>query len=694
VRASALGYGDDVLLVVVATGDTARADFALETEALRLSGIAVSVLRPTLQPQSRLEARQARESNPRDVGDLLRNLPGLSAVRRGSLGLDPVVRGLRETEVGVYLDGTRQFPAGPARMDSPLSHLDPSALESIEVIKGPYALTWGAGNASAIRVRTQPLPPATPGLAHGRVLTGYDGNLGAKETSASFLGSSGPVSYWGSGAWREGSDYTTGSGETVPAGYRSWESRGKLGFRTAPGSRVILSGGYQKQKNIDYPGLILDARYFRTINAAAEWMVDRSRGTLRKLDVLAYVNDVNHAMDNDKKPTAQPNPDRMPPFPLDVNVDAGIRVYGGRAAATWSTGPSWEVEVGGDVYRTVRQATRTISRRDTGMLMFTDLMWPDAVIADGGIFARATHTLTSGVSLAATARLDAVRASADSVSDFFAANAASGSALDASETNLSGAMTASWQPSRSWSLALGLGSVVRTADATERYSDRIPASKAQTSAEFVGDPSLAPERSTQADLWLDGRWSTVSLSVNVFGRKIGDYITLQATDLPKRLPLSPPTVYRYINGEALFWGSEATMTWALSEPWTLAAQVGYLWGSDRTLDEPALGVPPLHGQASLRWQPRESTNWVEGIAHAASDQNRVAAARGEEPTPGYGTFDLHAGIGLGAGALLRVGVDNVFDRWYVNALNARNPFTGSPIAEPGRVFFTRMSWAF
>ena len=34
------------------------------------------------------------------------------------------MRGLRETQVGVYLDGTRLFSACPGRMDSPLTHYE------------------------------------------------------------------------------------------------------------------------------------------------------------------------------------------------------------------------------------------------------------------------------------------------------------------------------------------------------------------------------------------------------------------------------------------------------------------------------------------------------------------------------------------------------------------------------------------
>jgi iron complex outermembrane receptor protein len=40
------------------------------------------------------------------------------------------------------------------------------------------------------------------------------------------------------------------------------------------------------------------------------------------------------------------------------------------------------------------------------------------------------------------------------------------------------------------------------------------------------------------------------------------------------------------------------------------------------------------------------------------------------------------------------GVLNVFDEFYWNHLNARNPFTTQPVPEPGRVAFVDVSWAF
>lgn len=682
VRASTLGYSDATRSIRVAAGDTVRVRLALAPRPVALAGVDVSVLRPDMEPETRVEERTIREANPRDVGELLRDLPGMSSVRRGPLGLDPVVRGLRETEVGVYLDGTRMFPAGPARMDSPLTHLDPSALQNIQVVKGPYALTWGAGNMSAIRVETQPVPPPVPGPFHGRILSGYDTNLGAGEVAASFFGNRGRASYWLHGSLREGDDYETGGGQVVPAGFLSREGRGKIGYRVAPGSHVVLSAGYQEQRDIDYPGRLLNADFFETYNLSARWTIERSSGLLRSLDAHAYVNDVSHGMDNEGKPN-----EGM----ADVTVSSAVTVRGGRLAATLAPGDVWEVELGGDLYRAHRNAVRTLVMHAMDMTM-VDLMWPDATITDAGAFARVARPMGERASVAATLRLDAVQAAADTASPFFLENASSD--LDATELNLSGALTVSTLLSPHWSAAAGLGTVVRTADATERYSDRIPASKAQMSTEFMGDPTLAPERSTQADLWIEGDYPGLRLQLNAFARRIDDYITVAPTELPSRLPLTPDTVLRYVNGEATFRGAEAVASFTVAGPLSATVRGSYLWARDVTLDEPALGIAPLRGDLDLRYEPEDGPFFVEASLHAVGEQDRVATSRGEVPTDGYTTADVQAGVQLFDRALLRVGVSNIGDERYINHLNAKNPFSGDRIPEPGRVLFARVNYTF
>jgi iron complex outermembrane receptor protein len=684
-RAIAIGYTPKDLEMELAPGLTESVSLGIAVDPVPLPGIKVSVLQPNLGSEALLEAEAVRAANPRDPAELLRHIPGVNAVRRGPIGLDPVVRGLRETEVGAYVDGERRFPAGPGRMDSQLTHLDPLAIRTIEVVKGPYALTWGSGNLAAIRVESQELPPEQSGALHGTVTAGYDSNLRGAAGSGTLLGRTGKFSYWGFGAYRQGDDYEDGHGELVPATFDAGELRGKLGWDLGSGSRLVVSGGWRDQGPTDYPGRMLTAESFESRNLAGSYKWRNSRAsTFTGVDLIAYGNSVDHEMTNRDKPTAAM---------ADIDVVTNTKVAGGRAAALLSPG-SWELEVGGDVYVADRWAHRTIANEMTGMVMVEDLPWPDVRIAAGGFFARADQAIGSRTSVSGTLRLDLVDASAnpDSVSSWFTQNVSD--VTQTSETNVSGALSAQIALDSHWSLTAGGGSVVRTADAMERWADRFPASKSQMTSEFVGNPTLSPERSTQLDLGVVGSWSRVVFRGSAFTRRVSNYVTLAATDFDPKMPMSPETVFRYINGSADFRGFEASASIGIARAWTLRLATDYLWGQDRTVDEPALGITPWMGRAGVRWQEPAGRFHADGLLTVAADQNRVAAARGETPTEGYVTGDLRFGWKFTERMLLRFGVQNIGDAFVVNHLNQKDPFTGSQVAEPGRVIYANIGWSF
>lgn len=406
---------------------------------------------------------------------------------------------------------------------------------------------------------------------------------------------------------------------------------------------------------------------------------------------MGYAYDVDHLMDNDDKPTALANPQRTPPFPLIINTWSGVHVTGGRAAAGFSSG-LWSWQVGGDVYHADHHANRRTDRRDTGAAVRRDLIWGGARIMDAGVYLRSERPF-GRVRVAATARFDMVRADADSASVFFRQQ--HGSDLSSNEANWSGAATARVPLAGSWSLTAGLGSVVRTAEANERFSDRAAAKRAQTNAEFLGNPQLAPERSTQGDLWLEGRAAGVQWQVNAFARRLDDYITIQATDLPRAQAGSPPPVFRFINGRALYHGGEVTATRRVYTDWSVSSAVSYLRGDDQTLNEPALGVTPLRGDVRVRYAPVRAPWWLEAAWHAAGSQSRVATTRGERVTSGWSTTDVQGAYTVGGDSpralTIRGGVRNLFDRSYVQHLTALDAFTAGRIFEPGRVLFVRVS---
>lgn len=714
-----VGYAPLSRKVQVPAGDTVRVRFALSPRTVGLEAVEVTARRSgPSEVYEQLQRARIQEANPRDAGELLRNMPGTGAVRRGPVGLDPVVRGLRETQIGVYVDGMRTFPAGPARMDSPLSHSDPSTMRSVEVVKGPYALTWGGGQLSAIRVETNGLWEGRPGPLHGRLESGYDTNFNAYEVGGTASGRGKGLAYRVEGAYHQGrGPYESGTGAEVPSDFLSREARAKVGYRLGEGSRLEVGGGYQQQDDVTYPGRLLSAKFFKSGRGQARYEYASGTGLVRSVEAQAYGYQALHTMNNEGKPTYEagtfPNGTRRPPLRITVNAD--VTTVGGRVATELAPAPGLRLRVGGDAYRTYRDAERPFQVVNMENNLMTpgfyqsDQIWPGVTIADAGLFAQATRRF-GPVEATATARTDAVWAGADEeqVTDVYLDIAEPGSGalamsdLDQQEINVSGALMLTTPLSDTWSLSVGGGTAVRTADALERYADRFPSSKAQTSAEFIGNPQLDPERSWQADVELTARYPTGSLKLSGFARRLSNHITLtEAPDVEPMLPLPifAGGPFRYTNGEAAFYGGEAAAAYAVLPSLTASASASYLWGKNLETDQPALGVSPLRGQVGVRYEPpREGflngRFFVEGTLRAAAEQDRVARVLGETPTNGYATLDLKGGIEVGYGVSLEGGVTNLTDTNYVNHLNARNPYAGTPIPEPGRVFFAGVRYRF
>ena len=114
----------------------------------------------------------------------LRATPHVHVLRRGGTNFEPVVQGLRETQLAMVVDGTRTFAAGPARMDSELSHVDPSSVADVEVVTGPYAPTEGAGAMAAILVNSEPVPARQDWQVGGRGGIGWRSNGAGRMANA------------------------------------------------------------------------------------------------------------------------------------------------------------------------------------------------------------------------------------------------------------------------------------------------------------------------------------------------------------------------------------------------------------------------------------------------------------------------------------------------------------------------------
>ena len=359
--------------------------------------VTVSALMPEVATEFVVAAPDIERRVTQDLAQSLRSHAGVTSLRRGAINLDPSVRGLYAEQIGVFVDGTRTFAAGPARMDSGLSHVSPHALQALRVVRGPYALTWGAGTLSAIRAET--FRPAFSGGGleiGGRAGYNYGANGNASDAFASLHGSSDRVRFGVQHNTRTGSDYTDGAGNRVEGDYESFDTRWATGIRVGAQTRVEYSGGFQRQNDIDYPGRILDATFFETRSHAVEFSHQAGGGMLQELAGQVYLNDKSHLMNNDSKPTAVANPHRTPPFAIRVDLpprpgpSAGGSMRRSREAAA--------LQAGVRRLPAAAAATQTVSDRDTRMVHHDrHPVWPDAGpderrrIRAGAVRTRAQH---------------------------------------------------------------------------------------------------------------------------------------------------------------------------------------------------------------------------------------------------------------------------------------------------------------
>ena len=634
---------------------------------------------------TRLEDQDLMNLVVPDVGRLLREVPGVHAARRGALGLDPVVRGLREEQIATYVDGGRSFSACPGRMESGAGHADPDAVSRIEVVKGPQALTVGPGALSAITVET-----ARPGSFDdrsfaGKLRLGAESNTEARSGHLNLSGGRAGAGYLLALTTRAGNDYRAGDGSLVPGDYQSDEARFAGEWALTDRTSLAADLGYLDVGEVDYPGRTMDAR--ATDVRSYGMSLDHSAGLGTFLGYRASLSgsNVDHVMDNLDKPQAAM---------MESKADTSSETFSANIGLDWSRPEKWFLTAGLDGYDLTQNGERVVHRSSDGALLYDDPIWADARITHVGLFAKQDIRAAGEQEWSWAIRFDGVSADSDPPSQFFIDNTTGDLAQD--EFNVGASLAWKQRFGERWTVMSGVGRAVRTASTLERYSNRYPSTRFQVTAEFLGNPGIDPETAYQLDLDLHRTGPRFDLRCDVFYRVIDDYITIvpDAT-LTNNLPASLDTVYRYVNGEqAVFTGFELVGTIRFDAAWQLQLQADYVWAEDRQIDEPVFGIPPLRGSAALRYTYPTQRYYVEGSVTAVDRQDRVAASRLEIETAGYTLYGLRAGVKLAEKATLELAGQNLSDKSYVDHLNSIDGTTSARVAEPGRTVSLALLWEF
>ena len=199
------------------------------------------------QPTTVLSGQELTKQLESSLGATLENQPGIASRSFGSAPSRPVIRGLDGDRVQILQDGQRTGDLSSQSGDHGVS-VNPAAAESIEVVRGPATLLYGANAIGGlVNIITNEIPTRPVRGASGEVT--FDVGTAAAEAGAAGhvqLGN-GKFAVNIGGGGRNSDDYKTPEGEVL-------NSHSRSGFTTVGGgwtgekAHVGASYGYDDTK--------------------------------------------------------------------------------------------------------------------------------------------------------------------------------------------------------------------------------------------------------------------------------------------------------------------------------------------------------------------------------------------------------------------------------------------------------------
>jgi len=602
-----------------------------------------------------------------DGADYLKTIPGFSVIRKGGSDGDLVFRGMAGSRLSVLSEGEVILGGCGGRMDPPTAYIFPSAYDKVTVLKGPQSVVWGPGaSAGAVLFERRFTPYSIPDYrVYSSLMFGSFGRA-----DQIFDAEAGGVGYYARLLATRSSmdDYKDGSGRPVHSSYMRWSIGATLGFMPDETTRLELSTNTSDGKAA-YADRMMDGAKFARQNFSLKFEKTKLSALFDKLDAHVYFSDVDHVMDNyslREQPGAKQvsNPDR--------------RTLGLKLAGELNLSSLSQLQLGFQ-----QQSDWHRFRSGNNLNYQANTRVADAAFANHGLFAEWTQSFSTHHGLFAGLRADFWKAT-----DKRKGVSTAGQTRHA--TLPSGFARYEYdfgQEDRVSTFFVGLGHSQRSPDFWETISQNKQSET--TDSAF----KTKPEKNTQLDVGTFYHLHPqLQLSVSAFFSWVQDYILIDNTRA-----LKAATLVRNIRAST--YGGEMGLSYALSPHWRSHASLAYVHGNNHTEKRPLAQMPPLDSRFTLDY---DDGTWLLGaVLRLVAAQNRFDKSKGNiagqdiGATPGFGVFSLNGGYRLRKNLLLAVGVDNLFNKTYAEAISRSSGMVlgyeqTKRINEPGRYFWLKL----
>ncbi len=473
-------------------------------------------------------------------------------------------------------------------------------------------------------------------------------------------------------------DYEDGDGTQVNSVYRRRSLNAAVGWTPDEHTRLELSA-IESRAKAAYADRGMDGSKFDRSNVSLKFEKTHMQGLLNAVEAQVYYNYVDHVMDNYslRTPTGMrmaSNPDR--------------ETTGSRLAATLRPDDVHKIVLGVDQQSNTHTVRSAMGAADYRTVDRTT----DAEFDNLGLFGEVTHMINDEQRVVAGLRRDQWE-----VSDRRATlkigitNPSNPTANQERDKTLhSGFLRYEHDLGEHTQSYIGLGYTERAPDYWELFSKEALSS-------ISAFDSVKPEKTTQLDLGIthqQGPWDTFA---SAYISQVQDYILIQS-NVSKGMRTA--TIAR--NVDARTWGAEIGAHYKVTPQWTALGSLAYVNGHNRT-DERALGqIPPLEARLGLNWQQGA---WSAGsLLRLVAAQHRYAVYEGNVVgqdlgrSNGFGVASLHGAYAWNKAVKLSVGIDNLFDKTYAEAISRGGASisgydTTTRVNEPGRTWWLKVQVA-
>lgn len=650
-----------------------------------------SIIRSTYKI-SHLNKTKIEQMQVHDIGKLLTSQPNISGIKKGSVGIEPVMRGFKYSQLLILLNSNTKIEGGcPNRMDPTFSHISKNNIDNIIIYRGPYALKYGTNFGGLIKIITNKLQFYHKFENHIDALFGAQSNHVGLNTNLKIYGGGKKVAYSVSGSWSKFGDYKDGNGNSVNASSEHYDFTANLGFKPAEGHLIKLDFTKSYGLNVDFPALAMDEREDDTKIYDIEYFGTKFKAkSMNFIRAGAYFSDVNHIMDNKQRPFSDTVVaiSEIHATNLGANIAANFNLYGGK------------LEAGLDYYTISKSGDRTKQLiKQYGLPQFSESIWDNAEVSNIGLFAEYqidirrinyVFSLRADNNYATSKPMERVKPNgdleyydSDTKSDYF-------------NFSINAGLNWEWQQGKSLSFSIGRG--MRSPDITERYIILLPVG--YDNYDYLGNPQLKPEINYEADLGLSfSKQKYGSVSVSGFFSFVEDFIS--AKEVPPSV-VRPQTkgvlgVKQFINVDHVYLtGFEFAYKSPHKKLWGIELNAAYTLGINNSLpnNDYLAEIPPLEANLSFNYKLFKNSLIPSLNFRMVASQNKVSTEFMEDATPGFGILDFNLVYRYSDNLSFMGSISNIFNTAYYEHLNRRIIGSKSPFYEAGRVFSGKLIFKF